>query len=223
MGLQMPNLMVLESFSSEFSILTDGWTWEIQGFLDAAGYVHPIDTDTKVISTVFERLSSPVVRSIARQHGYSVEISNQTTYPDFTLTLGPARNPLHRIAIDVKSTYESRAMGLTLGGYNSFLRSNTKNILHPYDTYGEHWILGFVYSQRQPFQEYDLNAMPRPGQIPCPYGDVFVFVRDKHAICGLRAGSGNTKNIGSIKVGSKEGFATAKGPFLAFRDRKSVV
>lgn len=70
-----------------------------------------------------------MVRKIAKEDNYIVETANQTTYPDFTLT-----NPKteHRIAIDIKTTYASNRMVLTLGGYNSFLRNNTKNILHPY-------------------------------------------------------------------------------------------
>ena len=216
------NMITLSQFSTDFKLLTKDWSWEVEGFLDTAGYVHPIDTDTKVISTVFERLASPVVRSIAKKYGYVVETANQTTYPDFTLTKKNGNTVLHRVALDVKTTYRSNMMLLTLGGYNSFLRNDSKNILYPYSTYHDHWILGFIYEQKSPFPEYDLDNMPKQGVISCPYSNVFVFIREKYAISGVRAGSGNTKNIGSIKLPRPSDFATATGPFTAFRDAKGA-
>ncbi len=209
-------MLTIDAFRTQFEALTQGFDWEVEGFLDKQNRVHPIDTDTKVISTVFERFASPVLRSIAKPKGYKVETANQTTYPDFTLT---SENG-HRVGIDIKTTYLSRSMVFTLGGYNSFLRNNTKNILYPYDTYDEHWIIGFIYEQRPPFPEYDLGQFPTRGQIPCPYDVKAVFVREKHSITGLRAGSGNTKNIGSIKLRNASDFATVQGPFCYFKNGK---
>lgn len=210
------------NFSSEFFAITRDWDWEVEGFVDKQGYVYPIDTDSKVISTVFERLSSPALRSIAKKYSYVVETANQTTYPDFTLTSNEQNRQIHRIAIDIKTTYRSKSMLFTLGGYNSFLRNNTKNILYPYDTYHEHWIIGFIYEQRDAFAEYDLSSMPKKGDILCPYENVAVFVRQKYEITGLRAGSGNTKNIGSIKLDHPKKFQTEKGPFCGFSQGKSA-
>ena len=206
-------MLEIEEFKAEFDQLTADWDWEIDGFIDKKGYVYPIDTDTKVISTVFERLASPVIRSISKSRGYIVETANQTTYPDFTLTHYGTGD---RIAIDIKTTYTRRKMGLTLGGYNSFLRTENRNILYPYSTYRDHWIIGFVYNQRPVFEEYDLDKMPGAGDIPCPYEVKSVFVRRKHEISGLRAGSGNTKNIGSIIVDQSDAFGTQAGPFMSF-------
>src|SRR3989344_5607568 len=132
-------MLCIKVFANEFLQLTKEWSWEVEGFLDTNGYVHPIDSDTKVISTVFERLSSPVIRTIAKKHGYITELSNQTTYPDFTLSAFDKNKLIHRIAIDIKTTYQSDSMSFTLGGYNSFLRNDTKNILYPYSTYNDHW------------------------------------------------------------------------------------
>lgn len=215
-------MLTISKLKEEFFELTKDWSWEVEGFLDKNGYVHPIDSDTKVLSTVFERLSSPVIRSIAKRYGYKVEVANQTTYPDFTLSYHDNNRLIHRIAIDIKTTYLSDTMLFTLGGYNSFLRNNTKNILYPYSTYDEHWIIGFVYAQNPKFDEYDLNNMPKKGQIPCPYSNVTIFVREKHAISGLRAGSGNTKNIGSVKVNDPKLFQTVSGPFLDFKHAKDA-
>lgn len=212
-------MTTLEAFRDEFFQLSADWTWQVRGFLDTNGYVHPIDTDTKVISTVFERLTSPIIRSIASKHDFLVETANQTTYPDFTLTKESSNE---RYALDVKTTYHSPTMGFTLGGYASFLRNNTKNILHPYDTYNEHWILGFIYSQSMPFREYTLEEMPKPHQMQPAYDNVVIFLRRKEEITGLRAGSGNTKNIGSIKLKDPEYFKTANGPFMVFKQAKAA-
>lgn len=221
----MQNLDI-NSFRDEFSNLTEGWKWEIKGICDDQDRVLPIDTDTKVISTLFERLSSPVLRSIAKKYGYEVENANQTTYPDFTITKKDANgNVIHRIAIDIKTTYRSKTMLFTLGGYNSFLRNNTKNILYNYDTYNDHWILGFLYTQNPKFEEYnleELEAKKDSTNIACPYKEVIWFVREKHSISGLRAGSGNTKNIGSIKLKDANLFSTEEGPFTKFSDAKAA-
>lgn len=213
--------MKKDQFSERFFALTGSWDWKIEGFLDTNNYVHPIDADTKVISTVFERLSSPVIRTIANDFGYRVEVANQTTYPDFTITKYDSNNAvLHRIAVDIKTTYLAKSMMLTLGGYNSFIRNNTKNILYPYSTYQEHWVLGFVYRRLGSFKEYDLSAMPKPGEIACPFSVESIFIRDKHLITGLRAGSGNTKNIGSVKVSDPHQFSTVMGPFSRLKSPK---
>jgi len=215
--------LTLERFSHLFREFTEGWSWEVEGFVDKNDFVYPIDTDTKVISTVFERIASPVVRSVAKRFGYTVETANQTTYPDFTLTASTSASAVaHRIAIDIKTTYLSQNMKLTLGGYNSFLRNGTKNILYPYSTYDEHWIIGFLYEQNSRFREYDLDELPKRGTIPCPYKNVFMFMRRKHEIIGLRAGSGNTKNIGSIRAECGRDFAERSGPFMNFQNAKEA-
>lgn len=211
------NALTIDEFRRIFFDLTKTWSWEIQGFLESNGFVHPIDSDTKVISTIFERMAAPALRSIARDFGYRVELANQTTYPDFTMTHAATG---HRIALDVKTTYTRRRMVFTLGGYNSFLRKDTKNILYPYHTYTDHWVLGFVYRQLGHFIEYDLESLPKAGEVPCPYKVEAMFIRQKHDLCGLRAGSGNTKNIGSF-VGLQPGdFEHGVGPFSGFAQPK---
>lgn len=211
--------LTIERFTEHFFTLTSGWSWEVQGFLDTNSFVHPIDSDTKVISTVFERMAAPAIRSIAREYEYKVELANQTTYPDFTLT---SERTGHRIALDIKTTYTRSRMVFTLGGYASFLRNGTKNILYPYTSYSDHWVLGFVYEQLGHFTHYDLESLPKPGEITCPYKVKSVFVRKKHEICGLRAGSGNTKNIGSFAGTSPSDFESTVGPFGKFTKAKEA-
>jgi len=211
--------LTIDEFRRIFFDLTESWSWEVQGFLDSNSFVHPIDSDTKVISTVFERMAAPALRSIAKKFGYRVELANQTTYPDFTMTNDTTN---HRIALDIKTTYTRNRMVFTLGGYNSFLRNNTKNILYPYDTYGDHWVLGFVYSQLDHFTDYDLENLPKPGEISCPYKVETAFIREKHELCGLQAGSGNTKNIGSFVGLKPRDFEHGIGPFGAFSRAKEA-
>jgi len=220
----------IDFFRNRFFELTRHCTWEIQGFIDQTDQVLPIDSDTKVLSTVFERFSSPVIRTLVRDFSYTVETANQTTYPDFTLTKKDNfGNIIHRIALDIKSTYiehhpsrqgHYKKTKMTLGSYNSFIRNNTKNILYPYDSYNDHWVLGFVYFRREAFQEYTLDNIPQRGDIQCPYSVQSVFVREKVDITGIRAGSGNTKNIGSIEIETPRGFEFESGPFVVFNVRK---
>ncbi|MGH6694247.1 type II restriction endonuclease [Sphingopyxis sp.] len=211
--------LAIDEFRHIFFDLTENWSWEVQGFIDSNSFVHPIDSDTKVISTVFERMAAPALRSIATKFGYRVELANQTTYPDFTIT---NEMTSHRIALDIKTTYVRNRMVFTLGGYNSFLRNNTKNILYPYNTYRDHWILGFVYRQLDSFTEYDLDNLPKAGDISCPYKVETVFIREKHELCGLQAGSGNTKNIGSFVGLKPRDFEHGVGPFGAFASAKEA-
>lgn len=218
-------MITLQEFEKYFSGYTADWTWEIQGFIDEQNRVYPIDSDTKVISTVFERLSSPVLRTIARENGFTVANANQTTYPDFTLTKFDANgNIIQRIAIDIKTTYhiQGRPMLFTLGSYKSFIRNDTKNILYPYTTYTDHWVIGFIYVRNSAFEEYDLNNIPQVGDIKCPYDLQSIFIRDKTDIVGLRAGSGNTANIGSIKLREPNHFMTENGPFSNFSKAKEA-
>jgi len=239
----MTDLYTIDSFEDKFFELTSDFSWKIQGFIDQENIVYPIDSDTKVLSTVFERLASPAMRSIAKKKGYIIETANQTTYPDFTMTkYGPKNEVIHRIAIDIKTTYikpfvknpkKYTQTQLTLGSYKSFIRDNTKNIRFPYDTYNEHWILGYVYSRGTEFKEYDLDDMPSRGDIQCPYNVLSIFVRDKVDISSIKAGSGNTANIGSFKINTPKGFETTKfnktenfetavGSFSQFRKSKDA-
>lgn len=228
----MTNLYTMNAFEDRFFELTTDFTWQIQGFIDQNNIVYPIDSDTKVLSTVFERLASPVMRSMAAEKGYVIETANQTTYPDFTMTkYGPNNEVIHRVAIDIKTTYLAayatdanryKKTKLTLGSYKSFIRNNTKNILYPYDTYNEHWILGYVYARGVEFEEYDLGNMPSRGDIQCPYNILSVFIRDKVDISSIKAGSGNTANIGSVEINQPDGFKTAIGSFSQFTNSKGA-
>jgi flavorubredoxin len=65
-----------------------------------------------------------LIREIASKHGYQVEESPQTIYPDFTLL--KSQKDKNKIAIDIKTTYRrgaNKSFVYTLGSYTSFLRN----------------------------------------------------------------------------------------------------
>lgn len=197
-------------------------TWQAVGFLTPDDKVYAFGTDSKVISTVFEGLVAPIVHDIAETHGYAVEGSNQTVYPDFTLSVAGGTPP--RIAIDVKTTYRRfnagggvRPFSFTLGSYTSYLRSTTekKNIAYPYHEYSDHWVIGFLYTRREgvPAKVYRRSELPT---LLCPYLDVEYFVQEKYKIVGIKPGSGNTANIGSFATTEIDDLRAGRGPFAKY-------
>ena len=195
-------------------------TWEAVGFYSPDKRVYPFGTDTKVISTVFEALAAPLIKEIADETGYVVQGSEQTVYPDFTLS--PAEDKPPRIAIDIKTTYrrfqKSGAIApfkYTLGSYTSFLRSPgaTKNIKFPYKEYSDHWVIGFLYTRRPEVAAKVFYKEEEAVDLLCPYLDVEYFVQEKFRIVGLTPASGNTTNIGSFATSEINDLREGKGPF----------
>lgn len=191
--------------------------YKIQGVLADNNKIYPLGTDTKVISSIFELVSRPLIYEIAKEHGLQVrEPKAQNVYPDFTLMIDEVDT--RKIAVDVKTTYregnESKVR-FTLGSYTSFIREKTKakNIEFPYDQYAEHWIIGYIYkrksSEETPAHIYDIKDI---NKIPIPFEEVQVFVQEKWRIAGHSAGSGNTTNIGSI-LGTIADFEVGHGTF----------
>ncbi len=123
--------------------------YNICGVVSTEGNVYPLGSDTKVLSTIFELFSRPIIQQFATENGYDVvEPTKQNHYPDFTIY--KKSNPDKKIAIDVKTTYVDKRgdkFGYTLGGYTSFIRNNTKNIVFPFEQYTEHWVMGYVYTR----------------------------------------------------------------------------
>lgn len=191
--------------------------WEVVGFLGANNKnVYPFGTDTKVLSTVFEGLASPLIHEVAEDCGYEVEGAPQTIYPDFTL-IPCKRGP--KIAVDIKTTYrvfnangKVRKFRYTLGSFTSFLRNPTKNILYPYGEYSQHWVLGFLYTRAEGVESkvYDRKEADK---LKAPYQDVEYFIQDKFKIVGESPGSGNTANIGSFTTSDIEELRKGTGPF----------
>lgn len=189
--------------------------WEVVGFYGVDGKIYGFGTDTKVISTVFETLCAPLVREIAEERGYSAEASEQTIYPDFTLIPPVSKDP--KIAVDVKTTYrksDTSKFKYTLGSYTSFLRDTEakKNIKYPYKEYGDHWILGFLYTRREGVSA-KVYFNSSEAKAACPYRNVEFFVQEKYKITGLTPASGNTTNIGSFPTNDINDLRAGKGPF----------
>lgn len=223
----MPPL-TFQNFSKRFDGLVSRYkiTWEAVGFYSPDGRVYPFGTDTKVISTVFEALAGPIIKEIADEFGYIVEGSEQTVYPDFTLT--PKRLKTSRIAVDIKTTYrrfnskgEVSPFRYTLGSYTSFLRSPgaAKNIKYPYKEYSDHWVIGFLYTRRPGVAAKVYYKPEEISALLCPYLDVEYFVQEKHKIVGYTPASGNTTNIGSFPTSNIEDLRTGIGPFAKY-DKK---
>jgi hypothetical protein len=200
-------------------LLEQSKDFQICGVVARDGAVLPLGTDTKVLSTIFELLTRPLIYLLAKELKLEVfEPEVQNHYPDFTL--GSSRESKDKIAIDVKSTYlrsGEGAFGFTLGGYTSFLRgSGTKNIQFPYSHYVAHWVVGYVYRRvaTKKAADYKLYSIDDLAAMTLPYDNVRVFVQEKWRIASDRAGSGNTTNIGSI-LGPIEDFQAGKTPFAS--------
>jgi hypothetical protein len=198
-------------------------SWDVLGFYAPDGRVYPFGTDTKVLSTVFETLVEPIIISIAEEYDYTIQRAEQTIYPDFTLT--PKNEKQNHIAIDIKTTYrrfkkdgQMREFRYTLGSYTSFLRvpGAKKNILHPYQEYTGHWVIGFLYTRRERATLQSFYHLDDTAHLPCPYQDVAYFVQEKYKIVGLTPASGNTTNIGSFPTADIEDLRQGKGPFAAY-------
>jgi hypothetical protein len=209
-------------FKAKFdeSVKSFGIDWIVSGFYAPNGKIYPFGTDTKVLSTVFEALSAPIIEAIATEHGYCVEGAPQTVYPDFTLT--PLKTSSDRIAIDIKTTYRRfsarnvpQQFRYTLGSYTSFLRSTgaKKNILYPYSEYAHHWVIGFLYTRTAGTASKVYASSAGTVDVTCPYKDVEYFVQEKHKIVGLTPASGNTANIGSFPTASIRDLQNGIGPF----------
>jgi hypothetical protein len=214
----MPTPLTFDIFRKAFTtaVKRARINWAAIGFLGEDDHIYPFGTDTKVISTVFECFASPILNEIAQEHGYVVEGSAQTVYPDFTLSTD---GTTPRIAIDIKTTYRDftatgtlKKFRYTLGSYTSFLRDPTKNIRYPYPDYSGHWVIGFLYSRADgvPAKVYTRHSA---AMIKAPYKDVDFFVQEKHKIVGESPGSGNTANIGSFPTNDIEDLRHGRGPF----------
>jgi hypothetical protein len=214
----MTTPLSFETFRSAFNTAVENASiaWTAVGFLGENGNVYPFGTDTKVISTVFECFAGPLLTDIAEAHGYIVEGSAQTVYPDFTLS---PKNGSGRIAIDIKTTYRDynasgsvKRFRYTLGSYTSFLREPTKNIRYPYPEYAGHWVIGFLYSRAEGVSA-KVYGRQEAASLRAPYKDVEFFVQEKHKIVGESPGSGNTANIGSFPTTDINDLREGRGPF----------
>lgn len=192
--------------------------YAISGVVGRDKTVYPLGSDTKVLSTIFELFTRPVMLEIAEENGLNlIEPAVQNHYPDFTLWTGKPADK--KIAVDVKTTYvnnDGDRFNYTLGGYTSFIRpgNHSKNIVFPFHDYSEHWVIGYVYERvaEKKAAEHATYSIDDIADIPLPYRNVKLFVQEKWRIASDKAGSGNTTNMGSI-FGTLEDFVAGNGPF----------
>jgi hypothetical protein len=204
-----------ESFAQ--AVATNEGEWIIKGFIDVYRRIYTISIDTKIISKVLELLLFPMFVEFGKQHGLELELCpQQNFYPDLTFT---HRASGARFAVDIKSTYrtsDTEVNGMTLGAFTGYFRQrgSNKNTLYPYHQYAAHYVLGVIYSkcddvadERKPYTLADLPT------IASVIKDFQFFAQPKYRIATARPGSGNTKNIGSVR--SIAALLAGTGPFAA--------
>ncbi len=216
----------INSFKHKVSELYPGkLDWQLVGVLVNDQRVFTLSYDSKILSGLFEIFCEPIVREIAKQYDLSIEKSKQNQYPDFTLLKN--KEDRNKIAIEVKSTYRQykkdgslKPFGFTLGSYRSFLRDplGKRGILYPYMEYSQHWIIGFLYTRNPNCKNVEIKQIIDAANLESPFTNIEYFVQEKYKIAGLRAGSGNTTNIGSIKSCEIADFQEGNGPFQSHED-----
>lgn len=119
--------------------------------------------------------------------------------------------------IKVQSVYDSLMLakpinGMTLGAYTGYFknRTSTKNILYPYSSYKGHYVIGMIYS-REESEDLSVKHISEYKTIESPIYDIEMFFIEKYKIATNNPGSGNTKNIGSVKT--ENDLIHGNGPF----------
>lgn len=187
--------------------------WSVKGFIDTAKNIYTISNDTKVISKIIELMIIPVIKQFAEDNKLTIELSkHQNHYPDITFIDKKKR----KVAMDIKSTYRKdpdNVSGFTLGSFTGYFRdrNSTKNITHPYKEYDKHYILGVIYTRKDTASEEKVYTIKDIKKIPSVINDLEFIIKEKYQIAKDRAGSGNTKNIGSCTKISE--LKKGTGPF----------
>ncbi|MGB9870863.1 MAG: type II restriction endonuclease [Anaerolineae bacterium] len=176
--------------------------WTLRGFIDIARRIYALSPDTKVISKALELMILPDIVRQARDEGYQVIFApEQNFYPDLSLVQGD-----EKIALDLKSTYRmpdhpEEVSGFTLGAFTGYFRDrqSTKNIVFPYREYTAHYVIGIVYTKMDMPDLPGVYPLEQLSTITPPIRDIEFLLQPKWRIASDQPGSGNTKNIGSVK------------------------
>lgn len=197
------------------TIATASGDWTVKGFIDLYKNIYTVSVDTKVISKIFELMLFPVISRFAVDHQFQMILSeHQNHYPDISFITQDGT----KIALDLKSTYrvsDDTAAGLTLGAFTGYFRQrrSPKNITFPYEQYAKHYVLGIIYSRaeesKEPQRIYPLDELHN---IVSVVRNFTFLLQEKWRIANDQPGSGNTKNIGSIR--NIKGLVEGKGPFV---------
>lgn len=209
---------ILQSLSDFRNALsTDRGDWIVKGFIDVYQNIYTISVDTKVVSKIIELLLFPVVSTFASKHGFKMILcDHQNHYPDLTFVSADGT----KFAVDLKSTYrisDKQVNGFTLGAFTGYFRhrSSVKNCKFPYESYSGHFVFGIIYSRNDAaIDERRSHKLEQLQDIVSVVRDFDFIFQEKWKIAGDLPGSGNTKNIGSIKDVNK--LTNGLGPFSSY-------
>jgi len=200
------------------TLATDTGDWVVKGFIDVYRNIYTISVDTKVISKIIELMLFPIISQFACEHNYRMVLSeHQNHYPDVSL-IAPDDT---KIALDLKSTYRKNSEnvnGFTLGSFTGYFRNrgSSKNVTFPYSQYSAHFVLGVIYSRSdEVIDENRVYALDDLQNIVSVVSDLVFLLQEKWRIASDRPGSGNTKNIGSIR--NIQYLIEGKGAFSSHR------
>ena len=199
----------------EKALASESGDWTVKGFIDIYRNIYTISVDTKVVSKIMELMLFPLILQFADKHGFRMVLCEyQNHYPDLTFIDSDGT----KFALDVKSTYRTgsqTASGFTLGAFTGYFRdrTSTKNCTFPYIEYAAHYVLGVIYSRSSEITDErrvcTLDDLPN---IVSVVKDFTFIVQEKWRIAGELPGSGNTKNIGSIR--DINDLVEGRGPFV---------
>lgn len=207
---------LLQAVNDNINILQikDNEEWTVKGFIDVFKNIYTVSADTKVISKVLELMLFPIIAVFAKRYNLRMELAEyQNHYLDITFICPDGS----MYALDIKSSYrtkDNKVNGFTLGAFTGYFRDRktTKNITHPYNQYDKHFVLGIIYSkQKKKIDEKKIYTIDELDEILSVIYDFEFLVQEKYKIASDKPGSGNTKNIGSVK--RIEDLKNGCGPF----------
>ena len=166
-----------------------------------------MDSSGELLFTILSSLAQEESRNISENTAWGIRSKFKKGIPHLNVKrlLGYEKDEEGNLfAVDIKSSYRKNASainGMTLGAFTGYFRErlSTKNTTHPYGQYKAHVVLGIIYSLNEggddEFKVYQLSDIDA---IQSVIRDFTFFVQEKWRIAIDRAGSGNTKNIGSV-------------------------
>lgn len=196
-------------------VQTGNGDWIVKGFIDVRKNIYTISVDTKVVSKVLEILLFPELQNFANSLNMVLEpAKDQISYPDYTFI---DKESGEKYAVDIKTTArdgKGKIKAMTLGTFQGYFRERDKKLTinYPYNEYSGHFVLGAIYFQSgeadKSGQVFTLDDLEKIKSVVQKFE---FFAQYKYKIASGSPGSGNTKNIGSIK--DLDGLRNGTGPF----------
>lgn len=202
------------------ALATDDGDWIVKGFIDVYRNIYTISVDTKVASKIIELMLIPIFSDFCRKNGYEMILSeHQNHYPDITFV---SKNG-DKFAVDLKSSYRvdrDTLNGFTLGAFTGYFRqrSSSKNTTFPYKDYLAHFVLGIIYTRTDGvIDERRIHKLEDLEDIVSVVKNFDFLLQEKWRIASDKPGSGNTKNIGSVK--NIKALVNGKGTFADYGEK----